>query len=83
MLWVTEATEEVRSSKELITPFGNTDIAPTSVTFASDPSLEASVMRLDSLKSELKEQYAQFGRDQSLLNSKSLGSWNGIRNSRM
>jgi hypothetical protein len=83
VFWVTEAADDIRASNELPVPVGNSDVAPTSVTFAADPSLEASVMRLDSLKSELKEQYAQFGRDQSLLNRKSLGSWNGIRNSRM
>jgi hypothetical protein len=44
------------------------------------PSLEASVLRLDSLKTELTLQYAQFGRDQSLLNSNGLGSWHGNRN---
>jgi hypothetical protein len=43
------------------------------------PSLAASILRLDSLKSELTLQYAQFGRDQSLLNSNGLGSWHGIR----
>jgi hypothetical protein len=42
-------------------------------------SLEASVLRLDSLKTELMLQYAQFGRDQSLLNSNGLGSWHGNR----
>ncbi|MFT6874758.1 MAG: hypothetical protein ACJAZF_000863 [Granulosicoccus sp.] len=83
VFWVTETVEDVRSAKGSVAPFDNAEIQPTSVTFAADPSLEASVMRLDSLKSELKDQYAQFGRDQSLLNSKSLGSWNGTRNQRM
>jgi hypothetical protein len=82
VFWVTETVEDVRSENEFVTPFGSSEIQPTSVTFAADPSLEASVMRLDSLKSELKDQYAQFGKDQSLLNSKSLGSWNGIRRPR-
>lgn len=76
VFWVTETVEDVRSSKDFLTPFGNTEIQPTSVTFAADPSLEASVVRLESLKAELKDQYAQLGRDQSLLNGKSLGSWN-------
>lgn len=40
-----------------------------------EPSLAASKVRLDSLKAELVQQYAQFGRDQSLLNSKGLGTW--------
>lgn len=41
----------------------------------SEPPLSAAVSRLDALKSELAEQYAQFGRDQSLINSKGLGTW--------
>ncbi len=40
-----------------------------------EPTLAASVVRLDSLKSELMQQYAQFGRDQSLLNVRGLGTW--------
>ena len=42
-------------------------------------SLESAIMRLDSLKQDLVEQYAQFGRDQSLINSNGLGSWHGTR----
>ncbi|MGQ7843401.1 hypothetical protein ACUNV4_02910 [Granulosicoccus sp. 3-233] len=45
----------------------------------SPPGLEAAVLRLDSLKSELMAQYAQFGRDQSLINGRGLGSWHGKR----
>lgn len=82
IFWVNEAADDVRSVENVVPPFDNSDIQPTSVTFAADPSLEASVLRLDSLKSELKDQYAQFGRDQSLINSKSLGSWNGTRDPR-
>ena len=47
---------------------------------SSAPGLEAAVVRLDSLKSELMTQYAQFGRDQSLMNGRGLGSWHGKRN---
>ncbi len=47
---------------------------------SSAPGLDAAVLRLDSLKSELMVQYAQFGRDQSLINSRGLGSWHGKRN---
>ena len=47
---------------------------------SSAPGLEAAVLKLDSLKSELMVQYAQFGRDQSLINSRGLGSWHGKRN---
>lgn len=46
---------------------------------ASPPGLEAAVARLDAMKSELKLQYAQFGRDQSMLNSQGLGSWHDRR----
>lgn len=46
---------------------------------SSAPGLEAAVLRLDSLKSELMVQYAQFGRDQSLINGRGLGSWHGKR----
>ncbi len=49
---------------------------------ASVSNLEASFLRLESIKSELKLQYAQFGRDQSLINSKGLGSWHGNKNPR-
>lgn len=42
-------------------------------------NLESAIMRLDSLKQDLVEQYAQFGRDQSLINSNGLGSWHGTR----
>ena len=44
-------------------------------TSESEPSLSMSVCRLDALKDELTQQYAQFGKDQSLLNSKGLGTW--------
>ena len=40
-----------------------------------EPTLSASMSKLDSLKDELTEQYAQFGKDQSILNSKGLGTW--------
>ena len=40
-----------------------------------EPTLSMSVSRLDALKDELTQQYAQFGKDQSLLNSKGLGTW--------
>lgn len=80
VFWVTEAVDDVYANDDFISSIATAEIQPTSVTFAADPSLQDSVMRLDSLKSELKDQYAQFGRDQSLINSKCLGSWNGTRN---
>ena len=80
--WVRETIDVVLTTDSQITPIEAVDVQPLCITFAADPSLEASVTRLDSLKSDLKEQYAQFGRDQSLLNSKSLGSWQGSGHSR-
>jgi len=40
-----------------------------------EPSLSASIDKLDELKEELNQQYAQFGKDQSQLNSNALGTW--------
>jgi len=45
----------------------------------NDPTLRASIRRLDALKAELNEQYAQFGREQSRMNSKGLGTWHRHR----
>ncbi len=42
---------------------------------AIEPTLDACILRLDALKADLTQQYAQFGRDQSLLNSRGLGTW--------
>lgn len=79
VFWVTEATEATQST---IHSKSSPDKDGSVEALAAAPSLEDSVLRLDSLKSELKAQYAQFGRDQSLLNSKSLGSWHKTRNPR-
>lgn len=54
----------------------------SSATERHEPSLSASILRLDSLKAELKQQYAQFGQDQSLLNRKGLGTWHQNRGER-
>ena len=45
------------------------------------PSITTSLKRLDSLKSELMQQYAKFGQDQSTLNRLSRGSWHKHRDS--
>lgn len=45
----------------------------------SSQELESAVIKLDSLKSELMLQYAQFGRDQSQMNRGGLGTWHGKR----
>lgn len=76
LFWVSEArtTEYLSQTLEKRLEFqgGN-----ASLQAADDPTLSASVERLDSLKNELTEQYAQFGREQSLLNGKGLGTWHG------
>lgn len=82
VFWVSEAGADTRSL------FGSEQSnEPLEQTLTADQidgagSLEASILRLDSLKSELTLQYAQFGRDQSLINSNGLGSWHGNRNYR-
>ena len=55
------------------------ELSPTE---REEPTLSASILRLDSLKAELTQQYAQFGRDQSLLNRKGLGTWHQNRGER-
>jgi len=83
LFWVNETTIDVLSSESMFPFHGYVD-SPSSPSGdeQSDTSLQASIVRLNSLKSELNAQYAQFGRDQSLINSKSLGSWHGTRNPR-
>lgn len=55
---------------------------PCSQVVDCEPSVSASMSKLDSLKTELNQQYAQFGRDQSLTNSRGLGLWNRYRQRR-
>jgi len=57
------------------------DKHPTTLLTEQETELSAAVSRLDSLKSELNQQYAQFGRDQSLINKNALGLWNRDRHS--
>ncbi|MFK7997631.1 MAG: hypothetical protein AB8B87_26125 [Granulosicoccus sp.] len=74
LFWVSEA----RASQQISQSLENRLISrldsqlPES---SDDPTVVASMLRLDSLKSELTQQYAQFGRDQALMNSKGLGTW--------
>ena len=65
-----------------MTDWGAQPPADGSQVTAPISNLEVSFLRLESIKSELKLQYAQFGRDQSLINSKGLGSWHGNKNPR-
>jgi len=75
VFWVSEArTVEAEQSplepahpEQIDEPYPQIDLG--------GPSVEASMVRLDSLKAELMQQYAQFGRDQSLINGKGLGTW--------
>ncbi len=82
IFWVNEAKDEAQVSFSGPRSSDPSDASAMDDALAEAPTIEASILRLDSLKSELKTQYAQFGRDQSLLNSKSLGSWHGPRNPR-
>ncbi|MFK7858764.1 MAG: hypothetical protein AB8B64_08085 [Granulosicoccus sp.] len=75
LFWVSEARALEQLSRTIET---ERVAACNSVTLPGDdiPSLCASMERLDRLKSELTQQYAQFGRDQALMNGKGLGTWN-------
>ncbi len=82
VFWVSQASADTRRLFEAKQPCQSSDKPVSSDQLDGAASLEASVLRLDSLKSELTLQYAQFGRDQSLINSNGLGSWHGNRNHR-
>ena len=81
IFWVSESTADAQAQVEPAPPAEKHSQPPATATSA-DHSLEAAVLRLDSLKAELTAQYAQFGRDQSLINSNGLGSWHRLRNPR-
>ncbi|MFK7893579.1 MAG: hypothetical protein AB8B63_22370 [Granulosicoccus sp.] len=74
LFWVGEATEDcyARINKD---KFGNHTTRGEASDSAAVPSLSASNRKLDSLKAELTQQYAQFGQDQVALNRESLGCW--------
>jgi hypothetical protein len=74
IFWATKAAAEARSTLDRSGHCIKPDVPETSDYMLSTPALEASVLRHDSLKSELTLQYAQFGCDQSLINSNGLGS---------
>ncbi len=82
IFWVSETAAEVEASTESSPLALSPPMASLPVDLTTEPSLEASVVRLDSLKSELMQQYAQFGRDQASINSHGLGSWHGTRTPR-
>lgn len=74
LFWVAEATEDcyARIDTDKSGHHGSRgDVChPEAV-----PSLSASTRKLESLKAELSQQYAQFGQDQVALNRDSLGCW--------
>ena len=74
VFWVSDACALERLQRKLDNPEPSVNERHPQID-NSEPSLAASTMRLDSLKTELMQQYAQFGKDQSLLNSKGLGTW--------
>ncbi|MFK7852935.1 MAG: hypothetical protein AB8B79_02435 [Granulosicoccus sp.] len=80
--WVSEASADTHARLVNNQSIEATSSSVSSEETACSASLEASILRLDSLKEELTHQYAQFGRDQSLINSNGLGSWHGNRNYR-
>ena len=70
-----EATEDNAAQNELTQQNESIQYEPVQPGSECEPTLSMSVSRLDALKDELTQQYAQFGKDQSLLNSKGLGTW--------
>ncbi len=83
VFWVNEAVLDVQTASDTASPESQSVTPSTAQTVLSEPTLQASYERLDSLKSELKAQYAQFGREQSALNGRSLGSWKNNPNTGM
>jgi len=81
IFWVSESTADAQAQVEPAPPV-EIECQPVATVTSADQSLESAVLRLDSLKAELTAQYAQFGRDQSLINSHGLGSWHRLRNPR-
>ncbi len=86
VFWVHEATTQSQESEgqksaanAVVCDRTTASSASVELATADSASLEASILRLDSLKGELTRQYAQFGRDQSLINSNALGSWHKTR----
>ena len=83
VFWVNETVIDVQTSSDALGSETISTTTPSAQLLASEPPLSASYERLDSLKSELKAQYAQFGREQSQLNGKCLGSWQSNQNTGM
>ena len=81
LFWVGVARTVTRAESQSITSGGFVDDlsassgSSTVPLQADEPSLSSSLKKLDALKTELSEQYAQFGKDQTAMNSKGLGTW--------
>lgn len=82
IFWVSETAADAKTDVESVSGDKPVDELPVSDRSQTEPDLESAVLRLDALKSELTVQYAQFGRDQSLVNSNVLGSWHRSRTPR-
>lgn len=75
VFWVNEANYE-QKLKQLTESLSDLQNETPGSTEPSDQvSLEASLIRLDTLKTELMSQYAQLGKDQAEINRNGLGSW--------
>lgn len=74
MFWVSEASEDCYE-ETAVTQSRQPGFPRHGDQTTDIPSLSASLIKLDTLKADLVEQYAQFGRDQTELNRKSLGCW--------
>ena len=82
IFWVSETAADTRASVESVSQDQSMDELPVTDRSQAEPDLKSAVLRLDALKSELTTQYAQFGRDQSSVNSNGLGSWHRSRTPR-
>lgn len=68
------ATLQVSSEPLPLPIFMAEDVSPP-LEHSNFQSSTVATLKLNSLKDELTEQYAQFGRDQVRLNSRGLGTW--------
>ncbi len=82
IFWVSESAADTKASAESVSGDQAVDELPVTERSQTEPDLESAMLRLDALKSELTIQYAQFGRDQALVNSNGLGSWHRSRTPR-
>lgn len=74
LFWVGEARVDVPESQS---PNSDTEDSNTPVHTdrPDEQPLSITLLKLESLKEELAQQYAQLGRDQSSINKNGLGTW--------